>query len=84
MATKKKYQLVIVESPTKAKTIEKFLGGDFVVRSSQGHIRDLKKNNSGVDIEHGFQPVYVIPDDKQETVAELTKQIGRASCRERV
>lgn len=73
MATKKKYQLVIVESPTKAKTIEKFLGGDFVVRSSQGHIRDLKKNNSGVDIEHGFQPVYVIPDDKQETVAELTK-----------
>ena len=73
MATKKKYQLVIVESPTKAKTIEKFLGGDFVVRSSQGHIRDLKKNNSGVDVEHGFLPVYVIPDEKQEVVAELTK-----------
>lgn len=73
MANKKKYQLVIVESPTKAKTIEKFLGGDFVVRSSQGHIRDLKKNNSGVDIKNGFLPVYVIPDEKQETVAELTK-----------
>lgn len=73
MASKKKYQLVIVESPTKAKTIEKFLGGDFVVRSSQGHIRDLKKNNSGVDVEHGFLPVYVIPDEKQEVVAELTK-----------
>lgn len=73
MASKKKYQLVIVESPTKAKTIEKFLGGDFVVRSSQGHIRDLKKNNSGVDVEHGFLPVYVIPDEKQEVVAELAK-----------
>lgn len=73
MASKKKYQLVIVESPTKAKTIEKFLGGDFVVRSSQGHIRDLKKNNSGVDVDHGFLPVYVIPDEKQEVVAELTK-----------
>ena len=73
MANKKNYQLVIVESPTKAKTIEKFLGGDYVVRSSQGHIRDLKKNNSGVDVQHGFLPVYVIPDEKQETVAELTK-----------
>ena len=73
MANKKNYQLVIVESPTKAKTIEKFLGGDFVVRSSQGHIRDLKKNNSGVDIEHDFLPVYEISEGKHEVVADLTK-----------
>ena len=55
--------LVIVESPAKAKTIEKFLGKDFKVMSSYGHIRDLKKKNFGVDLET-FQPEYEIPADK--------------------
>ena len=65
--------LVIVESPAKAKTIEKFLGKDFHVVSSYGHIRDLVKKGMGVDIEHGFEPEYVVPDDKKKTVAELKK-----------
>jgi len=72
--------LVIVESPAKAKTIEKFLGKDFKVVSSFGHIRDLsKKNNLGVDIENGFKPEYIIPDDKKKVVSELRKQAGSAS-----
>lgn len=65
--------LVIVESPAKAKTIEKFLGKDFMVKSSFGHIRDLPKKNMGVDIENGFIPTYEIPSDKKKTVAELRK-----------
>nr|HQH40860.1 toprim domain-containing protein [Bacteroidales bacterium] len=52
--------LVIVESPAKAKTIEKFLGKDFLVKSSFGHIRDLSKKNLGIDIEHNFKPEYII------------------------
>ncbi|MDT8400821.1 MAG: type I DNA topoisomerase [Bacteroidales bacterium] len=72
--------LVIVESPAKAKTIEKFLGKDFKVVSSFGHIRDLsKKNNLGVDIENGFKPEYIIPDDKKKLVSELRKQALGAS-----
>ena len=65
--------LVIVESPAKAKTIEKFLGKDYMVRSSFGHIRDLSKKDLGIDMEHGFAPVYEIPSDKKKLVAELTK-----------
>lgn len=63
--------LVIVESPAKAKTIEKFLGKDYKVMSSYGHIRDLKKKNFSIDIDNGFAPVYEIPDDKKKLVAEL-------------
>ncbi|GAB6034941.1 type I DNA topoisomerase [Galenea microaerophila] len=65
--------LVIVESPAKAKTIEKFLGKDFTVRSSYGHIRDIVKKGMGIDIEHGFQPHYEISPDKKKVVAELRK-----------
>lgn len=65
--------LVIVESPAKAKTIEKFLGNDFMVRSSFGHIRDLHGKNLSVDIENGFEPQYIIPVDKKKLVAELKK-----------
>ncbi|MEJ6737179.1 MAG: type I DNA topoisomerase [Flavobacteriales bacterium] len=65
--------LVIVESPAKAKTIEKFLGKDFTVKSSFGHIRDLPGKNISVDIENNFAPAYVIPDDKKKIVAELRK-----------
>ena len=65
--------LVIVESPAKAKTIEKFLGEDFLVKSSYGHIRDLQKKDFGIDIEHNFEPQYIISDDKKEIVRELKK-----------
>lgn len=57
--------LVIVESPAKAKTIEKFLGKDYKVLSSYGHIRDLKKKDFSVDIDHDFTPIYEIPSDKK-------------------
>jgi DNA topoisomerase-1 len=65
--------LVIVESPAKAKTIEKYLGKDFRVISSFGHIRDLKKKNLGIDIENGFAPEYEIPKEKSKVVGELKK-----------
>ena len=65
-------KLLIVESPAKAKTIEKFLGSDFSVKSSYGHIRDLEKGNDlGVDVNNGYKPNYVIPPDKHRTVKEL-------------
>ena len=65
--------LVIVESPAKAKTIEKFLGKDFVVKSSFGHIRDLSKKELGINIADGYKPTYEIPSDKKKVVDELTK-----------
>ena len=70
--------LVIVESPAKAKTIEKFLGKDFVVKSSFGHIRDLSPKDLSVDIEHDFKPQYEIPADKKKTVTELKKLAKKA------
>ena len=63
--------LVIVESPAKAKTIEKFLGKDFTVKSSFGHICDLSKKNLGIDIENGFEPKYEVSSDKKKVVSEL-------------
>jgi DNA topoisomerase-1 len=63
--------LVIVESPAKAKTIEKFLGKDYTVRSCYGHIRDLKKGNDAVDVENNFTPTYVVPTDKKPVIKEL-------------
>jgi DNA topoisomerase-1 len=65
--------LVIVESPGKVKTIQKFLGGDYLVKASIGHIRDLQEKKLSVDVEHGFQPEYVVPNDKKKVVAELRK-----------
>jgi len=65
--------LVIVESPAKAKTIEGFLGSEFTVKSCYGHIRDLAKEHNGVDIENGFRPIYEVPDDKKQVVSELKK-----------
>ncbi|MCK7538130.1 MAG: toprim domain-containing protein [Marinilabiliales bacterium] len=58
--------LVIVESPAKAKTIEKFLGKDFTVVSSFGHIRDLAKNNLGIEVDKGFNPVYEVPKRRRK------------------
>lgn len=65
--------LVIVESPAKAKTIEKYLGKDYTVKSSFGHIRDLPKKGLNIDIENGFAPTYEVSADKKKTVAELKK-----------
>ena len=65
--------LVIVESPAKAKTIEGFLGKEFTVKSSYGHVRDLNKSNLSLDMDHGFMPEYEVPDDKKHLVAELKK-----------
>ena len=71
--------LVIVESPAKAKTIEKFLGKGYTVKSSFGHIRDLKKKGLGIDIENGFIPQYEISSDKKKTVADLTSAAAKAA-----
>ena len=65
--------LVIVESPAKAKTIEKFLGKNFIVKSSFGHIRDIAKKGLGINLENDFEPIYEIPDDKRKVVEELTR-----------
>jgi DNA topoisomerase I len=65
--------LVIVESPAKAKTIEGYLGKDFTVKASFGHVRDLPKGNNAIDIRNGFKPTYEISDDKKQVVAELKK-----------
>jgi len=70
--------LVIVESPAKAKTIEKFLGKEFVVKSSFGHIRDLAKKNLGIDIEKGFKPEYIVNDDKKKVVDDLRKSVAES------
>ena len=70
--------LVIVESPAKAKTIEKFLGKEYKVMSSYGHIRDLRKKDFGVDMANHFQPEYEVPSDKQELVKSLKKAAKEA------
>ncbi|MBC7850518.1 MAG: type I DNA topoisomerase [Chitinophagaceae bacterium] len=70
--------LLIVESPAKAKTIEKILGSDFQVKSSFGHIRDLEKAGMGIDLENNFQPKYIVPEDKQRVVNEL-KSLAKKS-----
>ena len=68
---KAKTNLVIVESPAKAKTIGKYLGGDYKVSASMGHLRDLPKSTLGVDIEHGFTPDYQPVKGREETISAL-------------
>jgi DNA topoisomerase-1 len=70
--------LVIVESPAKAKTIEKFLGSDYQVMSSFGHIRDLAEKGIGIDFEHNYKPLYVVSSDKKKVVSELKKAAKEA------
>ncbi|WP_020527395.1 type I DNA topoisomerase [Flexithrix dorotheae] len=65
--------LVIVESPAKAKTIEKYLGKDYLVKSSYGHVRDLSKGDKAIDKVNGFKPEYIVPSDKKQLVSELKK-----------
>lgn len=67
--------LVIVESPAKAKTISKFLDKDYVVLASMGHVRDLPKSQMGIDVEHGFEPTYLIPVDKRKVIKELKSKL---------
>jgi DNA topoisomerase-1 len=71
--------LIIVESPAKTRTLKNFLGGDFEIQASMGHVRDLPKSEMGIDIEHGFQPRYVIPRDRAKVVKALREAAGRAS-----
>lgn len=78
MAARKKKHLVIVESPAKAKTINKYLGTDFEVAASKGHVRDLPKTRFGIDIEKGWQPTYRLLDDRKELLAALKKQAEKA------
>src|SRR6476646_9873078 len=70
--------LLIVESPAKAKTIEKILGEDFEVKSCYGHIRDLEKTDMGINLEKNFEPTYIVPEEKQKVVKEL-KSIAKKS-----
>ena len=70
--------LVIVESPAKAKTIEKFLGADYTVKSSYGHIRDLSKKEMSIDVDKDYEPEYQIADDKHKLVSELQKAVNEA------
>ena len=71
-------KLVIVESPAKAKTIEKYLGGEYKVDASAGHIRDLPKKELGVDINQNFEPTYIINDDKKDVIKKLKKDVESA------
>ncbi|MEJ2068409.1 MAG: toprim domain-containing protein, partial [Deltaproteobacteria bacterium] len=71
--------LIIVESPTKARTITKFLGKDFVVKASVGHIKDLPKTKLGVDIENGFEPHYIAIRGKGKIINELKKASRKAT-----
>ncbi|MBI4215382.1 MAG: type I DNA topoisomerase [Parcubacteria group bacterium] len=71
-------KLIIVESPTKAKTISKFLPRDYTVKSSKGHIRDLPEKEMGIDIEHNFEPAYVIPNDKRKLIDDLKQALQKS------
>ena len=70
-------QLIIVESPSKAKTIQKYLGGDVAVLASRGHVCDLPQRTLGIDIEHGFKPQYVVTPDKEETIKKLSQAVKK-------
>ena len=70
--------LVIVESPAKVKTIKKFLGSNYVVMASQGHVRDLPKSQLGIDVEHDFEPKYITIRGKGDILAQLRKEVKKA------
>src|SRR5215213_9284250 len=75
---KKKKNLVIVESPAKAKTINKYLGPDYEVVASKGHVRDLPKSRFGIDIENNWEPTYRVLKDRSELIKELKKRAAAA------
>ena len=70
--------LVIVESPTKVKTIRKFLGKNYMVEASNGHVRDLPKSQMGIDVEHDFEPKYITIRGKGDLLAGLRKEVKKA------
>ncbi|HEV8421691.1 MAG TPA: DNA topoisomerase, partial [Actinomycetota bacterium] len=72
-------QLVIVESPTKAKTLERYLGSDYSVSASKGHVRDLPEKGMGVEVDDGFRPEYVVLEQKKDTVTQLKRAYKRAA-----
>ena len=74
----KSHNLVIVESPSKAKTIGQYLGSDYIVKASMGHLRDLPKSKMGVDLEHDFTPQYIPVRGKEELIRELKKEAAKA------
>ena len=75
-----KENLVIVESPSKAKTIGKYLGPDYQVKACMGHLRDLPKSTMGIDLEHDFKPEYVPMEAKADLIRELKKASDASSC----
>src|ERR1041384_7315072 len=72
-------QLIIVESPTKEKKISKFLGSDYIVEASFGHVRDLPKSKLSIDVAHNFAPTYIIPVKAKEVISKLKKEAKTAS-----
>ena len=74
----RKKNLVIVESPSKAKTIEKYLGSNYKVMASLGHIRDLPKSKMGIDVENGYEPHYISIRGKGDVIKELRKEAKKA------
>ena len=70
--------LIVVESPAKVRTIGKYLGKEYEVRASVGHVKDLPKNKLGIDPENGFEPTYVVMDAKKKVIADLKKAASRA------
>ena len=70
--------LILVESPTKCRTIQKFLGTDYIVKASYGHIRDLPQKSLGIDVAHDFEPKYVIPQKAKQNVSQLKKDAEKA------
>ena len=73
------HNLIIVESPSKAKTLKRFLGNDYQIEASVGHIRDLPKSDLGVDVDNGFKPTYVASKDKSKVITQLKKLLKNAS-----
>ena len=80
MPPRKKKNLVIVESPAKAKTINKYLGADYEVAASKGHVRDLPKKDFGIDIENGWIPTYKPLADRKAIITDLKKKAAKADA----
>jgi len=76
--------LIIVESPAKARTLKRFLGDRYDVRASMGHVRDLPERELAVDVEHGFQPSYVVVEDRQKTIRDLRSAVSKPAARQQV
>ena len=80
VARKRKHNLVIVESPAKVKTIKKFLGSNYDVAASYGHVRDLPKSRMGIDVDHDYEPKYITIRGKGELLAELRKKVKKPTA----